>query len=386
MVTVLGAGGVLAAVLSATGPAALAQPASAQAPSLPKACVAIEALVGDGASGSSLGAGEVLRVSPGGQSTLTTNTAPMGTPNLDDPTDMAFLSNGDIVVTDESFTAGRPDVVEVNPSHRRPDPHLRQRPGLGPALVMPGPVAVEASGYILVTDIAAGTGNQRVLQIDPATGNRIVLTGNVVGSGPAVTVAAVGLENGVIYVTDVVGDQIMSVDPATGARTLVSGPGRGTGPAFVSPISVTSDSPDSVVVLDTDFSAGTGLGRGALIRVDLASGNRTVLSDDATPAGGQQFDNPIDVRYNACEKAFYVLQTGFTPAAPAGRVLKVDAATGARTLFASYLGAENYALLLRPIPVPSGGPILGYPRQRRDTPGSRRPVSVRYHLCAWMIS
>ena len=76
-----------------------------------------------------------------------------------------------------------------------------------------------------------------------------------------------------------------------------------------------------------------------------------MLSDDATPSGGQQFDTPVDVRYNACEKAFYVLQTGFTPAAPAGRVLKVDAATGARTLFASYLGAENYALLLRPIPV-----------------------------------
>ena len=92
MVTALGAGGVLAAVLSATGPAALAQPAAAQAPSLPKACVAIEALVGDGASGSSIGAGEVLRVSPGGQSTLTTNTAPMGTLNLDDPTDMAFLA------------------------------------------------------------------------------------------------------------------------------------------------------------------------------------------------------------------------------------------------------------------------------------------------------
>jgi hypothetical protein len=117
---------------TSTWPRGLAQPASAQAPSLPKACVATEALVGDGASGSSIGAGEVLRVSPGGQSTLTTNTAPMGTPNLDDPTDMAFLSNGDIVVT----------------------------------------------------DVAAGTGNQRVLQIDPATGNRIVLTGAVVGSGP----------------------------------------------------------------------------------------------------------------------------------------------------------------------------------------------------------
>ena len=87
--------------------------------------------------------------------------------------------------------------------------------------------------------------------------------------------------------------------------------------------------------------AGTGLGRGALIRVDLASGKRTLLSDDASPTGGQQFDNPIDVQCDAYEKAFYVPQTGFTPASPAGRVLKVDAATGARTLFASYLGAEN---------------------------------------------
>jgi hypothetical protein len=175
MVTVLGAGGVLAAVLSATGPAALAQPASAQAPSLPKACVAIEALVGDGASGSRFGAGEVLRVSPGGQSTLTTNTAPMGTPNLDDPTDMAFLPNGDIVVTDDSFTIGRPDVVEVNPSTGARTLISGNCRGSGPALVMPATVAVEASGYILVTDVAAGTGNQRVLQIDPAAGNRIVL-------------------------------------------------------------------------------------------------------------------------------------------------------------------------------------------------------------------
>ena len=35
----------------------------------------------------------------------------------------------------------------------------------------------------------------------------------------------------------------------------------------------------------------------------------------------------------------------------AGPVDLVVAATGARTLFASYQGAENYALLLRPIPV-----------------------------------
>jgi len=127
--------------------------------------------------------------------------------------------------------------------------------------------------------------------------------------------------------------------------------GTGTGVPFVSPVSITSDRPGSIVVLDSEQPAGPGLGLGGLVRVDLATGDRSVISNNALPTGGQQFDTPIDVQYDACENAFYVLQTGFTPAAPDGRVLKVDGVTRVRTLFASYLGAENYALLLRPIVV-----------------------------------
>jgi hypothetical protein len=112
VVAVLGAGGVLATVLSAAGPAALAQPASAPAV---KVCPAIEALVSDGVSGPGLG-GEVLLVNPGGQSTLTTNTSPPGAPRLDTPSDMAFLPNGDIVITDEGSAGSVPDVVEVDPA------------------------------------------------------------------------------------------------------------------------------------------------------------------------------------------------------------------------------------------------------------------------------
>jgi hypothetical protein len=230
------------------------------------------------------------------------------------------------------FTLGRPDVVEVNPGTGARTLISGNGRGSGPALQIPASIRVEASGDILVTDVDAATGTPQLLRIDPATGNRMVLTGNGAGSGPPVNVAAVGLENGVTYVTDVLAGEIMSVNPVTGARTLISGPTRGTGLGFVSPVSMTSDSPGSLGVC-------------------RATGNRALMSSDASPTGGQQFDTPIDVQYNACEKAFYVLQTGFTPAAPAGRVLKVDAATGARTLFASYLGAENYALLLRPIPV-----------------------------------
>jgi len=350
VVAVLGAGGVLAGVLGGAGTAAQAQPVSAQALNIPKACVAIEALVDDGASGPGLG-GEVVLVSPGGQSTLSTDAAPPGRPELDSPADMAFMSNGDVVVADEGLAAG-PTIMEVNRDTGARTLISGNGRGSGPALVIPNSVAVEASGDILVTDVSLVTGNPRLLRINPVTGNRTVLTGTGVGSGPAVNVAAVGIENGVIYVTDVVGDQIMSVDPATGARTLISGPARGTGLGFVSPVSITSDSPGSIVVLDAEQPAGPGLGVGALIRVDLTTGNRTLLSNDASPAGGQQFDFPIDVQYNACENAFYVLQTGFSPGGPDGRVLKVDGTTKVRTLFASYLGAENYALLLRPVPVP----------------------------------
>lgn len=352
VVAVLGAGGVLAGVLGGAGTPAMAQTEAARALNLPKACVAIEALVGDGASGPAPGNGEVLRVQPGGQSTLTTNGAPAGSVNLDDPAGMAFLPGGDIVLTDQGFATGIPQVVEVDPGTGVRTLISGNGRGTGPALVMPVRVAIGPGGDILVTDIAPVTGNPRLLRIDPATGDRRVLTGVGVGAGPAVDVAGVGVVGGVIYVTDLVGNQIMSVDPATGNRTLVSGPGLGAGAPFVSPVSITSDRPGSIVVLDMERPAGPGLGLGGLIRVNLATGDRSLVSSNANPTGGEQFDTPIDVQYNACDNAFYVLQTGFSPAAPDGRVLKVDAVTGVRTLFASYTGAENYALLLRPIPVP----------------------------------
>jgi len=257
----------------------------------------MEALVSDAASGPGLG-GEVLRVTPGGVSTLTDDSSPAGGPDLDYPSGMAFLPDGDIVVTDKGHIA-----------------------------------------------------NPVVMEVDPATGARTLISGDGRGSG------MVALVRGVIYLMDFAGT-IVSVDPVTGDRTLVSGTFRGTGPALVAPVSMTSDAPDSVVVADRDHVPdGTGLGRGALIRVDLATGDRTVLSDDATPSGGQQFSAPVAVTYNACEKAFYVLQTGLTSSGVPAKVLKVDAATGTRKLFAKVRGADNYAMLLRPVPAGLPRPV-----------------------------
>ena len=255
VVAMLGVGAVLAAVLSGAGTAAQARSASARAPVSPTPCVAMEALVSDGDFGPGLG-GEVLRVTSGSVSTLTTNSSSAGGLDLDLPSGMAFLPNGDIVITDKGRTNG-PIVVEVNPNTGART--LVSGNGKGQeALAIPYSVAVEASGNILVADVDVTTGAPQLLRITPATGNRAVVTGNGVGSGPGLTIfAMVGLERGVIYLMDFAGT-IQSVDAVTGVRTLISGPARGTGPAFVAPVSMTSDSPDSVVVADRDSSAATG--------------------------------------------------------------------------------------------------------------------------------
>src|ERR1041384_8082581 len=85
----------------------------AQASTLPTACLAVEALVGN-QSGPTPG-GEVIRVDPTTQSTLTSDTSPAGGPDLVQPADLAYLANGDLVVADPGGTTGAPRIVEVNP-------------------------------------------------------------------------------------------------------------------------------------------------------------------------------------------------------------------------------------------------------------------------------
>jgi hypothetical protein len=212
----------------------------------------------------------------------------------------------------------------------------------------------------LVVDQNPTTAAPRVLRINSTTGDRSVLSGNGVGTGPllsAYTATTIRILGGVIYLAN--GERLMSVNPANGNRTLLSGGGRGTGPTIVWPLSIAgSSTATSLVVLDELQPSGAGLGNGALIRVDLASGNRTVLSSNATPTGGRQFDGPYDMAYDSCDDTYYVLEPGYSPSTPPGRVFKVDGATGVRTLYADFLGARNWSLLLtpyRPFPYPGGG-------------------------------
>jgi hypothetical protein len=350
----LGAGSALAVGLGGgmVSPA-LAQTASAVSASLPTACPGLEALVSDEIDGPDpWGQGEVIRFATSlSQGTLTNNLSPLGAPNLDSPEDMAFDLNGNVVTADEGISTGVSQVVRVdrNTGVRT----LISGPGLGsgPALNGPYSIAVEGTGNILVLDFNATTTASRLLRITP-TGARSVLSSNAVGAGPTLGVSErVRVLNGVIYLLD--GGRLLSVDAITGSRTLISGGGVGAGPAFALAKSVTTDATGgSLMVLDQNF-AGTG----ALIRVNLATGNRTEVFSNRLQTGTWNFDMPYDVVRNACNNSFYLLHTGATGVP--GNVLRVDGGSGARTLFATYTASSppsNYSLLMRPlILIPGGG-------------------------------
>jgi len=109
-------------------------------------------------------------------------------------------------------------------------------------------------------------------------------------------------------------------------------------------------------VLDQNFG-----GTGALIRVNLATGNRTEVFSNRLQTGTTNFDMPYDVVRNACDNSFYVLHTGATGVL--GNVMRVNA-TGTRTLFATYTASSppsNYSLLMRPLIVPPVGGAPGGP-------------------------
>jgi hypothetical protein len=351
----LGAGSALAVGLGGgmLSPA-LAQTGSAVSASLPTACPALEALVSDEVDGPDpWGQGEVIKFATSlSQGTLTNNLSPLGAPNLDSPEDMAFDLNGNVVTADEGITTGVAQVVRVDRNTGVRTLISGAGVGSGPALNGPYSIAVEGTGNILVLDVNPTTFTSRLLRITP-TGARSVLSSNAVGAGPALGFT-VRVLNGVIYLLD--GGRVLSVNPVTGSRTLISGGGVGGGPAFALAESVTTDATGgSLMVLDQNFG-----GTGALIRVNLTTGNRTEVFSNRLQTGTTNFDMPYDVVRNACDNSFYVLHTGATGVL--GNVMRVSA-TGTRTLFATYTASSpssNYSVLMRPlILLPGGGPTGG---------------------------
>jgi len=194
------------------------------------------------------------------------------------------------------------------------------------------PAAMLSPGDILVADLGSdpfGTNPGGIFKVDPSTGDRLIVSGFGVGSGPSFSYpfGMAVTPDGDILVTDVFDDSIFHVDPTSGDRTRVSGPGVGSGPEFGGPAGIALGPGNSLIVTTAYTHSIQGLDIGDVYRVNLATGNRTTLSSSFLGIGtGPDIIGPVDV---VIDTNGQILVTDFLGGR---RILRIDPLTGNRSL------------------------------------------------------
>jgi hypothetical protein len=292
--------------------------------------------------------GGVMRVarSTGVRTTVSENNAPAGAPTFLGPDGIAVEADGDILVSG-AFTGA--DLVRIDPGTG-----VRTTLSNGGFFGNTWGIAVEATGDILVVNNAAG-GNIGVIRVDPASGAQTALSTNVAPAGGPSFVEPIGIDladNGDIYVADATAfggsGGVIKVDPVTGTRTLVSRNGFPAGGTnFVDPTGIAVESSGDLLVADQSAVAG-----GAILRVDGATGARTVLSQNLAPGGLTTFTEPWNLELSGGD----VLVADTQAFGGTGGIIEVDTATGARSTVSrntapagAPLFEEPYDLAVKPI-------------------------------------
>ena len=161
-----------------------------------------------------------------------------------------------------------------------------------------------------------------VIGIDVASASRSVIASSSIGTGPIPTFpggVVIDADNRRAILTDQNLPGLYAVDLDTGDRTvLADNAGTGAGPAFSAPADVFVDAANNrATVLDSALG---------LLQVDLATGNRSVLSDSTTGTG-PEFGYADGLGIDLEADTGYVVDDGSST-----QVIKVDLSTGDRSI------------------------------------------------------
>lgn len=161
--------------------------------------------------------------------------------------------------------------------------------GAGPELYDPLGITLDANRQIYITDRVvsqSGTASAIVYRVDPVTGQREEISGPNIGTGVSlgersrrITVSGTGhllvageqpelagpLEDGAVF----------DIDPLTGDRSVLTGPTVGSGPFLEGPVGILLDLSGNLISVDH-----------ALTSVDLTTGNRHNIRPSGSFLGG----------------------------------------------------------------------------------------------------
>jgi DNA-binding beta-propeller fold protein YncE len=240
----------------------------------------------------------------------------------------AELSPGDLIVAD----IGRDAVFQINPMTGDRTVLSGMGVGSGPSLLQVRGVAIDRWGQIYVAD--ADSTRRRVVRIDPISGSRTLVSGFDRGTGPnlAAPFALAFDSEGELYLSDISTglDAIFHIDIRTGDRTIVSSSAMGTGPVFGNPTTLAAGASDSLLVGDQVLDG--------VYSVDVSSGNRTIVSD-ASRGTGPPLATPLGMGI-ALDGMIYVATISGGLSSSDSSVVEINPATGNRlTISSSSVGS-----------------------------------------------
>ncbi|HIF41834.1 MAG TPA: hypothetical protein EYQ74_12135 [Planctomycetes bacterium] len=170
-------------------------------------------------------------------------------------------------------------------------------------------------------------GGDKLIEVDLTTGVRGLLSDwGAVGKGagpilPYETGLAVSADGTTAYLTDAVLDALVRIDLATGDRTIISDDVTGSGPILGTPVGIYLDEPLTRALI-ADYALD------ALFKIDLATGDRTIVSDELLGAG--DLTKPRDLAYDPVADRVFLTDYGI--GGENSKVVVVDITTGGLTV------------------------------------------------------
>jgi DNA-binding beta-propeller fold protein YncE len=177
--------------------------------------------------------------------------------------------------------------------------------------------------------LAADSYKKVMWQIDLDTAHRSHVSSDVIGSGPSIDFPGkmdVDTDNGLAYYVEQNSSSLVVADLATGDRTVVSSFSVGAGPNFTSVMDVDLD-----VANNRAFVSGSSANGGALFTVNLATGDRTLVSDDVTGTG-PSMTVPASVAFDSATGRALVMDWN------ADILFAIDLTSGDRTVVSDNVG------------------------------------------------
>lgn len=236
---------------------------------------------------------------------------------FDSPTAIAFDSVNDLAfVVDQSFDDIF--VVDLNTGNRE---LLIDNSGSGVLLQTPSDVIYYgATNTLYVID----DGNLALVAINATTGARTRISKfGTIGDGlPLQALSGLAMaESGTqVYATNGLPDALLTIDLATGNRAILSDNYIGTGEHMTTALGITLDSDNQrAIVVNENINADS------IVAVDLQSGDRTTLSSNQV-GGGITFTSPYGIAFDADSNSALVTDYG------QGALFSVNLSTGYRTV------------------------------------------------------